>query len=364
MAKTVVLTGGGTAGHVTPHFALIPRLQQLGYDVHYIGSCGMEKGLMEAVPGVTYHEVSSGKLRRYFSLKNFSDPFRTLAGISQSLRLMKSIRPSVVFSKGGFVGVPVAIAAHMRHIPVIVHESDYSLGLANRIAAPYAGRVCAVFPHALERLPAGKGLVTGTPIRPSILAGDQAKGRALCGFAGVKPVIFVVGGSSGAQALNEAIRKVLPALLRHYDVVHACGKGNLDEALANVAGYKQFEYLDAESEYPHILALADLAVSRAGANALVEFMVCRKPTLFIPLPCCSSRGDQILNSRFAQDQGLCSVLMQEDITEDKLLTAVEDVYQNRAKYKMAMEKSTSFSDGTDRIMELIVTLGRDYGTKK
>lgn len=364
MAKVIVLTGGGTAGHVTPHYALIPRLQKLGYDVHYIGSRGMEKRLMETVPGVTYHVISSGKLRRYFSLKNFTDPFRTLAGITQSLGLMKHIRPSIVFSKGGFVGVPVAIAAHMRHVPVIVHESDFSLGLANRIAAPYAERVCAVFPHAIEKLPEGKGLLTGTPIRPSILAGDKEKGRMMCSFSGNKPVIFVVGGSSGAQALNEAVRKVLPALLRHYDVVHGCGKGNLDEQLSNVAGYKQFEYLDAESEYPHILALADLAVSRAGANAMVEFMVCRKPVLFIPLPSSSSRGDQLLNSRFAQDRGLCSVLLQQDITEDRLVTAIEDVYQNRAKYIRAMEKSTSFSDGADRIMELIVTLGRDYGTSK
>lgn len=364
MSKTVVLTGGGTAGHVTPHYALIPRLQKLGYAVHYIGSCCMEEDLMKDFPGVTYHAISSGKLRRYFSLKNFTDPFRTLAGISQSLGIIKQVRPSIVFSKGGFVGVPVAIAANMRHVPVIIHESDYSLGLANRIAAPYAERVCAVFPHALKRLPQGKGLLTGTPIRPSIFAGSRDKGRALCGFTDTKPVIFVVGGSSGAQALNDAVRKVLSDLLRHYNVAHGCGKGNLDASLMNVAGYKQFEYLDAEKEYPHILALADLAVSRAGANAMVEFMACRKPTLYIPLPSSSSRGDQLLNSRFAEAEGLCAVLLQQDITGDRLVTAIEDVYQNRTKYIKAMEKSVAFSDGTDKIMELIVTLGRDYGTAK
>ncbi|MDP2891850.1 MAG: undecaprenyldiphospho-muramoylpentapeptide beta-N-acetylglucosaminyltransferase [Bacillota bacterium] len=364
MSKTIILTGGGTAGHVTPNLALMPHLKKLGYDIHYIGSSGMEKDIIQPVQGVTYHTVSSGKLRRYFSLKNFSDPFRILAGVVQSRRIIKQVKPCVVFSKGGFVGVPVVIAAKMRHVPVVIHESDMTMGLANCLVAPYADAICATFPGALKDIPGGKGVVTGSPLREELFQGDIEKGRRLCGFGDKKPVILVVGGSSGAQAVNGFIRAILPRLLRHYNVAHICGRGNIDGPLNGTPGYKQFEYLDALEEYPHVLALCGLAVSRSGANAVVEFSALKKPALYIPLPPSQSRGDQVHNARYAQGEGFCSVIMQDEITDDSLYLAIEALYHDRARYIKAMENNKGFSQGTKNVLEIILKHCQDYGKTK
>jgi len=315
--KRIVLTGGGTAGHVTPNIALLPSLKEAGYEVFYIGSYdGIEKKLIEELD-IPYYAISSGKLRRYKSLKNLSDPFRVLKGFGQALKLMKQIKPDIVFSKGGFVSVPVVLAAGKNKIPAIIHESDMTPGLANKIAMHAAVKVCCNFPETLNLVPKEKAELTGSPIREELLCGNKIKGLELCGFTANKPVIMVVGGSSGAVKVNEAVRNVLPELLKKYQVVHICGKGKTDESLNNVQGYVQFEY--SNKELRDLFAMCDIVISRAGANAICELLALKKPNLLIPLSANASRGDQILNAISFKQQGFSSVLPEEDITPTKMI---------------------------------------------
>ena len=224
--KRIILTGGGTAGHVTPNIALIPKLRELGYDIQYIGSYnGIEKELIEPF-GIPYHGISSGKLRRYFSLQNFTDPFRVIKGFGEARKLIKSLKPDVIFSKGGFVSVPVVLAGKRCKVPVIIHESDMTPGLANKLAIPSAVKVCCNFPETLDALPEGKAVLTGSPIRQELLTGDKDAARKMCGFTDEKPVILVIGGSLGAVAVNEAVRAALPELLKQFQIIHLCGKGS------------------------------------------------------------------------------------------------------------------------------------------
>lgn len=348
--KKIVLTGGGTAGHVTPNMALIPELQKRGYEVHYIGSYeGIEKQLISEM-GVKYYGISSGKLRRYIDVKNLSDPFKVLHGYGQARRLLGKIRPDVVFSKGGFVSVPVVVAAKTRRIPCVIHESDMTPGLANKICIPCAVRVCTNFPETLEHLPKDKAVLTGSPIRQELFHGDKAKGLAFCGFDGSKPVLLIIGGSLGAVRVNEAVRAILPSLLEKFDVIHLCGKGKVDESLQGTAGYVQYEYI--KKELTDLLAAADIMISRAGANAICEILALRKPNILIPLSAAASRGDQILNAASFEKQGYSAVILEEDITNEKLLTMVNQVYENRASYVEAMEHS-QLNNSIEKIVGLI-----------
>ena len=293
--KKIVLTGGGTAGHVTPNLALLPSLKERGYEILYIGSYnGIERKLIENA-GIEYSGISSGKLRRYFDLKNFSDPFRVLKGCAEARRLIKKYRPDVVFSKGGFVSVPVVLAAKHYKIPTIIHESDMTPGLANKICIPSAAKVCCNFPETLAYLPNDKAVLTGSPIRKELLEGDRITGLNYSGLSASRPIILVIGGSLGSVAVNRAVRAVLPKILETYQVIHICGKGNLDEHLIGRNGYVQYEYVDAPLR--HLFAAADLIISRAGANSICEILALKKPNILIPLSASASRGDQILNAR-------------------------------------------------------------------
>ncbi|MBO5198350.1 MAG: undecaprenyldiphospho-muramoylpentapeptide beta-N-acetylglucosaminyltransferase [Lachnospiraceae bacterium] len=348
--KRIVLTGGGTAGHVTPNIALISRLKQENWDIHYIGSYqGIEKDLIEAL-GIPYYGISSGKLRRYFDPKNFSDPFKVLKGCAQASRLLKRLKPDVVFSKGGFVAVPVVLGAKRHHIPAIIHESDITPGLANKLCISSAVKVCANFPETLNYLPKEKAVLTGTPIRPELFAGNKLKGLEFCGFTANKPVLLIVGGSTGAAALNEAVRNLLPTLLKHFQIIHLCGKGKMKPELDGTPGYVQYEYISAELS--DLLAAADVVLSRAGANAICELLALRKPNILIPLPAGSSRGDQILNAESFERQGYSYVLKEEELTNETLLEAVTKVYENRSSYIQAMEKSPQ-NDAVSLIVSMI-----------
>ncbi len=354
--KRIVLTGGGTAGHVTPNLALIPRLLDEGCDVHYIGTDkGIERQLVGSVVGVTYHAVSAGKLRRYFSAKNFADPFRVIKGMSQAASLVKRLRPDVIFSKGGFVAVPVVAGGRLNGVPVLVHESDIVPGLANRLCAPYAQKICVSFEDSLEHIRGGKGVVTGTPIRAELYKGKAENGFRLCGFTENKPVLLVMGGSLGAKALNDAIAGALPRLIKSFNIVHLCGKGKLLPG-GEYPGYKQFEYLDAD--LPDVLALADAVISRAGANAIFEFLALKKPSLLVPLPKASSRGDQLLNAAYFEKRGFAKVAQQETLDSDKLLALVRELFDNKDEIKRNME-AYACPDGTENVLKLIFeTAGR------
>lgn len=349
--KKIVMTGGGTAGHVTPNIALMPALKDAGYEITYIGSYqGMEKGLIEA-QNIPYYGISSGKLRRYFDLKNFTDPFKVLKGFGEAIRLMHKLNPDIVFSKGGFVSVPVVLAAKYCHVPAIIHESDITPGLANKIAIRGAKKVCCNFPETMKYLPEGKAVLTGSPIRQELFRGNAAAARKLCHISDDgKPVLLIIGGSSGSKVINDAVRQVLPQLLERFNVIHLCGKGNLDTSLNGRVGYTQMEY--ASEELPDIFALADLVISRAGANSICELLALHKPNILIPLSAAASRGDQILNANSFKKQGFSYVLEEESLTGDILLDAVRDVYANRVSYRKAMEESGQM-DSIGAIVDLI-----------
>lgn len=350
MGKRIILTGGGTAGHVTPNLALVPELKKRGYEILYIGSKnGIEKQLIGGA-GLNYKAIESGKLRRYFDIKNFTDPFRVLAGYFQSRKIIKKFKPDVVFSKGGFVAVPVTFAAKQLRVPVISHESDMTPGLANRLAAPSAVKICCNFPETLKLLPKEKAVLTGTPIREELLKGDKERGLKLLGFDETKPVLLVIGGSLGAVHINDQVRAVLDSLLKDFQIVHICGKGNLREDLREKAGYRQFEYVDKELK--DLFAAADIMVSRAGANAISEILALRKPNLLIPLSKEASRGDQILNAESFKKQGFSAVLFEEDMNDESFLSAVGELWENRERYIRAMETSP-VSNGTELICGLI-----------
>lgn len=348
--KTIVLTGGGTAGHVTPNLALLPSLKDAGYDIHYIGSYnGIERKLIENA-GIPYDGISSGKLRRYFDVKNFSDPLRVLKGYREALKLIKKYKPDVVFSKGGFVAVPVVLAAKHYKIPTIIHESDMTPGLANKLCIPSAKRVCCNFPETLKYLPEDKAVLTGSPIRSELLKGDRLAGLQYTHLSATKPIVLVIGGSLGSVKVNNAIRSILPRLLDKYQVIHICGKGNLDESLIGTAGYVQYEYVD--SPLKHLFAAADIMVSRAGANAICEILALRKPNVLIPLSAAASRGDQILNANSFANQGFSTVLEEENLSEAVLYEAIHDTYEDRRKFIDNMEKSP-LNNAIDTIIGLI-----------
>ena len=348
--KRIVLTGGGTAGHVTPNIALLPKLKEEGYDIHYIGSYdGIERKLIEEFD-IPYYGISSGKLRRYFDPKNFSDPFKVIKGYTEASSLIKRLKPDVVFSKGGFVSVPVVLAAKRRGVPSIIHESDMTPGLANKICIPCAKKVCTNFPETLKNIPGNKAVLTGSPIRQELFEGNKEKGLTFCGFDNKKPVLLIIGGSLGSQVVNEAVRSILPELLEQFQIIHLCGKGKVDSSLNGTKGYVQFEYI--KQELTDLFAASDLIISRAGANAICEILALRKPNILIPLSAAASRGDQILNANSFKKQGFSFVLPEEKLSSETLMKAVKEVYKNQNNYVTAMEKSP-LNDAIETIMELI-----------
>jgi UDP-N-acetylglucosamine--N-acetylmuramyl-(pentapeptide) pyrophosphoryl-undecaprenol N-acetylglucosamine transferase len=352
--KTIVFTGGGSAGHVTPNIALMNKLQQLRWEVRYIGSAaGIEKELIER-EGVPFDPISSGKWRRYFDLNNFKDPFRVIKGVYESYRLLRRWKPAIVFSKGGFVSVPVVVGSRMNKIPVIIHESDMTLGLANKISLLFATKVCVTFPESLQHVLGQKVMLTGLPIREDILNGNAAKGYRFCDFHSQKPVILIMGGSLGSQVINQAIRDNLDSLLAQFQIVHICGKGNISQYLSGKRGYKQFEYI--YDELPDVMAMAGLVISRAGATSIYEFLLLEKPMLLIPLSLQTSRGDQLLNAKSFQKSGYADVFMEDELisTPESLAERVATLYANREVYKEAMS-SRNKTNALETIVKLIET---------
>lgn len=348
--KRIILTGGGSAGHVTPNLALIPELRREGWDISYIGTAdGIERELITPT-GIQYYSIAAGKLRRYRDIKNLTDPFRVLKGIGQAFAIIKRLRPSVIFSKGGFVAVPVVVGAWLNRVPVVAHESDLTPGLANRLSFTFVTKICATFPETIKYLPKKKGVLTGSPIRPELLRGNAQGGLREAGFAGSKPVLLVIGGSLGATHINEVLREALPDLLDEFDIIHICGKGKIEQSLIDKSGYRQYEYVRAE--LADLLAAADLVVSRAGANFLFELLALKKPMLLIPLPKGSSRGDQILNAESFQKQGFSMVLADETLTAASLTEAVAELHGRRATFISAME-AYPLRDGVSAVMQQI-----------
>ena len=352
MNKKIVFTGGGTAGHVTPNIALLPFLEKEGFDAYYIGSYnGIEKRLIEDFD-IPYYGISTGKFRRYFDLKNLSDPFRVMKGYSQAVKILKELKPDIVFSKGGFVSVPVVRAAASLKIPCIIHESDMTPGLANKLCLPVATKVCCNFPETTKYVPSGKAILTGSPIRMELTTGSKLAALELCGFTANKPVIMVIGGSQGAASVNIMVREALPKLLEDFQVVHICGKDKVDNLMLNIPGYKQFEYL--KSDLKDVFAMADVVVSRAGANAICELLALKKPNLLIPLQM-GTRGDQILNARSFEEQGFSMAVREDFIDCDILTEKIYELYEKRQMYIDKMCESNQINS-----IPTIVDLIKEY----
>ncbi|KIL44110.1 undecaprenyldiphospho-muramoylpentapeptide beta-N-acetylglucosaminyltransferase [Jeotgalibacillus soli] len=323
MNKRILFTGGGSAGHVSVNVALIPQFKQLGWKISYIGSkTGIEKEMINtAFSKIPYHGISSGKLRRYFSFKNVTDPFRVVAGVLQAYRVIQKERPDIIFSKGGFVSVPVVIAAKFAKVPVVIHESDVTPGLANKLAVPFATKIFTTFPETLQHVPEDRSTCAGAIIRKELFQGSREKGEKITGLNASKPVLLIMGGSLGAHKINEVVRDSLDQLLEQFSVVHLCGRGNLVDS--NKVGYVQFEFVT--DELPHLLAMTDLVISRAGSNSIFEFLALKKPMLLIPLPLESSRGDQILNARSFVQQGFALKLEEKELTAECLITTIRQL---------------------------------------
>lgn len=348
--KKIVLTGGGTAGHVTPHFALLDFFKEQSIHVDYIGSKGgIEESLVKNMH-IPYYGIQSGKLRRYFDLKNFTDPFRILAGFFESIQYLKKLRPDLVFSKGGFVSVPVVMAAGLLRIPVIIHESDMTPGLANKLSAPFAKKILTTFESTLQHLPKGKAVYTGSPIRSDLASGNRANGLSFCSFDDSKPILMMMGGSIGSVKINQTLREALPILLTDFQIIHLCGKGNLDANLNDIPGYRQFEFVS--SELKDLFAVSDFILSRAGSNAINEFLYLGKPSLLIPLSKSASRGDQILNAQEFERKGYALVLEEESLTTESLVASLKTLQQQKETIKKAMKDANSTSGASNVFQEL------------
>jgi UDP-N-acetylglucosamine--N-acetylmuramyl-(pentapeptide) pyrophosphoryl-undecaprenol N-acetylglucosamine transferase len=316
----IILTGGGSAGHVIPNIALIGKLRNAGWEIFYLGSKqGIERELIEKI-NIPYFTIATGKLRRYFSWQNFIDPFKIIYGLFQAFYYCLKLKPQVVFSKGGFVAFPVVVAAWLTRIPVVVHESDLTPGLANKLSFPFAKQICVTFALTKKGFKSReKVVITGTPIRPELNEGNATRGREICGFTNDKKIILVYGGGSGAEVINRTLRALLPEILNDFQIIHACGKQKIDPKL-NFGGYKQFEFIG--KELSDFMACANLVISRAGANSLCELVELNKPHILIPLSRAASRGDQITNALYHSKLELSQVILEENLTPEVLLNKI------------------------------------------
>lgn len=348
----IIMTGGGTAGHVTPNLALVPKLQENDFEVKYIGSKdGIEKEIIKDA-NIPYYQISSGKLRRYFDFKNFSDPFKVMKGVVEATKILSKEKPDVIFSKGGFVAVPVVVAASIKKIPVVSHESDLTPGLANKLSSPFCDKLCVTFRESLKYVKGNKGVLTGTPIRSEIFKGSKLRGKQICGFKDNKEIILIIGGSLGSKNINDSIRKNIDDLLKDFNIIHLCGKGNLDESLKNKHGYVQFDYV--KEDLTHLLSAADLIISRAGANVIFELLALRKPTLLIPLSKKTSRGDQILNAKSFEKEGFALVLDEDEMLEkNNIVEKIVELKENKSRLVKNMNNS-DMSNGVDAIFNVIM----------
>ncbi|TCZ79903.1 undecaprenyldiphospho-muramoylpentapeptide beta-N-acetylglucosaminyltransferase [Paenibacillus albiflavus] len=357
MKRTIVMTGGGSAGHVTVNLALIPHFSKDGWDIHYIGSYeGIERQLISRLDKVHYHAISTGKLRRYLDWNHLKDPFKVIKGCYQAYRLIRKIKPDVIFSKGGFVAVPVVVAGWLNKIPVIMHESDLTPGLANRISFPLAEKLCVTFPETVEQLASPKAVYVGAIVREEIMHGDREQGMRFSQMQRVKPIIMVMGGSLGASSINQAVRTHLHTLLQRYQIIHICGKGNLDPS-HDAACYKQYEYVN--EELADLLAITDIMISRAGSNSIFEFVSLHKPMLLIPLPKESSRGDQILNAESFAKAGYCEVLADNQLSGDLFVKTIDKLYDNRFTYIQEMKKYNA-----DNNLNKLISIIKNHAKRK
>jgi len=354
MRKTIVLTGGGTAGHVSGNLVLIPLCLEQNWDVHYIGSeQGIERKLVSDYEEVTYHPISTGKLRRYWAWENVIDGFRVVRGIFQAYRLIKKRKPHVVFSKGGFVAVPVVLAARLNKVPVVIYEPDLNMGLANKISYPFASTMCTAFRETGTNYRDSKAVYTGPILKQNLKSDNVQRALHACGFTSENPVLLIMGGSLGADSINQMVKTTRHELLGTFQIVHICGKGKVDHTLS-MAGYRAFEFVSRE--LADLLAMADVVVSRAGSNSIMELLALQKPMLLIPHTRGGSRTGQLMNAQYFEQAGFAKLLLQEQMTAQSFVNAIMQLYEHRFVYAEHMS-SFENGEGASKIMELIKVAG-------
>ncbi|MBI5975463.1 undecaprenyldiphospho-muramoylpentapeptide beta-N-acetylglucosaminyltransferase [Staphylococcus canis] len=332
----IVFTGGGTVGHVSVNLSLIPTAEAKGHETFYIGSKqGIEKEMiMSQLPNTPYYTISSGKLRRYLSFENLKDIFKVLKGIIDARKILKREKPDMLFSKGGFVSVPVVLAAKSLNIPTIIHESDLTPGLANKIALKFAKKLYTTFEETLKYVPRSKSEFIGAVIRDNLKSGNKEKGYQFTQLSPNKKTLLVMGGSMGSSKINKAIRDNLDSLLKDYQIIHLTGKGLKDDTIKR-EGYVQYEFI--KDELNDLLAITDFVVSRAGSNAIYEFLTLRIPMLLIPLGLDQSRGDQIDNASHFEQKGYATMIDESELSAQTLLDSITKLNHNKEQYVHNME---------------------------
>lgn len=347
--STIILTGGGTAGHCIPNVAIIPYLKSKFKNIYYIGSTnGIEKNIIKALD-IPYYEIPCAKLNRSFDLKNFIMPFKVIKGINKAGKLIDKLKPDVIFSKGGYVALPTVVAGHRRNIPIISHESDLSLGLSNKLTSKMCKKVLTAFPETAQKIKNGKHV--GIPLKNSLFTEiDREQVIKSFGLNGKKPILLITGGSQGAKAINEVIYSALPTLLTTFDIIHVCGKGNKNTNIKQ-NGYHQVEYLHNMED---AIKICSACVTRAGANTLFELLALKVPCLLIPLSNKSSRGDQVLNAEYFQKLGMVNVLNQQTLTPNSLVLAVNSTYSNRENLIKNINKNP-IKDASKTVCKIITT---------
>jgi UDP-N-acetylglucosamine--N-acetylmuramyl-(pentapeptide) pyrophosphoryl-undecaprenol N-acetylglucosamine transferase len=353
----MIFTGGGSSGHVTPSLPLISALQNENVVIFYVGSKkGIEHSLIKRL-NIPYYGITVGKLHRYWTCKNLLTPFQLFLGIIQSFLICRRIKPDVIFSKGGFVALPVVIAAKLNGIPAVIHESDLTPGLANRLSFPFAKLICLTFSETVRYFKnSSKVLLTGMPIRSFLLDGDPEKGLKICGFFDKKkPVLLIMAGGLGSRDINKSIRCLIVPLTEKFQVIHICGKNKLDPAFSEIKDYKQFEYL--QNELADVLASADLVISRAGATSIYELLTLHKPHILLPLSKKASRGDQIVNAKYFSRRGLSKVIYSEEFSDEKLLETVLKSFETLEQIKDQLKKF-EHPDSAQKIIDKLIYFSR------
>ncbi|MCR5553433.1 MAG: UDP-N-acetylglucosamine--N-acetylmuramyl-(pentapeptide) pyrophosphoryl-undecaprenol N-acetylglucosamine transferase [bacterium] len=348
--NTIVLTGGGTAGHVTPNLNIIPKLKNHFDKIYYIGSCEIEEKIIKPT-GIPFYKISSTKLIRGKFFANLSIPFKLNKAIKEAKAILKEIKPDVVFSKGGFVSVPVVFAANALNIPIVCHESDLSLGLANRICAKRAKTVCTTFPITSEK-GGNKFVCSGSPVNINLLNVPASKAKTELKIKTDLPILLVTGGSLGSAAINNAIFEALNELTKKYYVIHVTGKGNTKNI--NQPNYLQIEYAN---NLPLLICASSVVVSRAGSNTIFELALAHKPMLLIPLPKGASRGDQVENANYFKSKNIANVLLQENLNKTSLINEIDKTYGQREELIKSIKKFNPKS-GVDKIVYEIIKAAR------
>lgn len=334
--RKVILTGGGTVGHVMLNKLLIPSFLNNNVEPVYIGSkTGIEKEIISST-SIRYCNISSGKLRRYLSFENLKDIFKVAKGIFDARKILKKEGPDLVFSKGGFVSVPVVLAAKSLNIPVYIHESDLTPGLANKISTKFATKCYVTFKKTMDYLPEEKTEYLGPVIRDELLNGYSEKGYELSGFNPEKPVIMFMGGSLGSKSINEFVRENIDILTQEFQIIHLCGKDNIDGSLTQNDNYIQFEFV--KDELAHFINISDIVIGRSGSNAIYELLLNLKPMILIPLPLTQSRGDQLENAQYFAEMGYAKVIQEDDLTLQNFNSAVNDINETRHDIIMNMKQ--------------------------